>query len=337
MTPLPRERRLALAALAGRAPSPHNIQPARWRFGDGTVELREVPSRWLDVGDPTGRDNRIALGMAWEGMALALSREGLGLDTDAVAPPSYPPPSDAPRLVAHGRLVPAPLDALAAMLDVRRSWRGDFPPADAARLAALDACLARHADVALALPPTAASALADDYDAAAAQGLADPAFARELHRWMRFSPAHPDWTRDGLAADCMVLSGIEAWGASIALRPRVVRVLSALSLLRAVVGEAGKVRSAARLVAIHAPDDADAFAAGRAWYRFWLDLAATGFAAVPMSALVDSPAHARKLLAAWPLPPGRKLVNLMRVGPAPAGGIPASARLPAAELLLDAD
>ena len=56
---------------------------------------------------------------------------------------------------------------------------------------------------------------------------------------------------------------------------------------------------------------------------------------VPMSALSDSPAYAHELLAAYPLPAGRELVNVMRLGPKPIGVIARSARLPADELLLD--
>jgi len=37
----PREAQLALVASASRAPSPHNTQPARWRFAGDRIELHE--------------------------------------------------------------------------------------------------------------------------------------------------------------------------------------------------------------------------------------------------------------------------------------------------------
>jgi len=174
--------------------------------------------------------------------------------------------------------------------------------------------------------------VANWYDAAAAAGLDDPRFAAELYNWMRFTRTDPGWQRDGLATDCLALSGFEAWGASLALKPAVVKWLARASLTPLLVSEAAKVKSAARLVLLHHAQDEPAFDAGRAWYRFWLALTLAGWVGVPMSALGDSPAHQAALLAAAPLPPGRRLLNVMRLGPADVAA--RSARLPAAELLL---
>jgi hypothetical protein len=78
----------------------------------------------------------------------------------------------------------------------------------------------------------------------------------------------------------------------------------------------------------------DPFAAGRAWYRFWLALTARGLAAVPMSSLADEPASRMRLMKAFPQPEGQVLLNAMRVGLMPAA-VPVSARLPVEELLID--
>src|SRR5690606_31692324 len=75
-----RETQLRLIDEANRAPSIHNVQPALWRFGYGEVELYGNNSRWLAVSDPTGHDDRVSLGAALEGMAIALSRLGIGLE-----------------------------------------------------------------------------------------------------------------------------------------------------------------------------------------------------------------------------------------------------------------
>ncbi len=173
-----------------------------------------------------------------------------------------------------------------------------------------------------------------EYDAAAAAGLRDPAFAKELYAWMRFSPRHPDWSRDGLAADCLSLSPLEAWGGQIAMRPGVVWALAALGLAGLLVSEAAKVRSASALALLFAPRSENPFATGRVFYRFWLDLAASGFSAVPMSALADSPEHSRRLVAAHAPGKDAALINIFRVGPTPEPPPAESARLPAEELLL---
>lgn len=333
---LNREQQLALVALAARAPSPHNIQPARWRFAQNTLELWEDTERWLSVGDASGRDNRISLGMAWEGMAIALSGEGLQLEIETCATHEYPASQTRIRLVTLGRLLPeVSPDPLLSVLDSRRTFRGRFQPADEQHLLNLELCLAAHKDIAFTLPKSASVQLADWYDLAAAEGLDNPAFAKELYSWMRFSAQSEDWSRDGLSTECMSLSGFEAWAAFIALKPSVVSLLATLSLTRFLVSEADKVKTATSLIAIHARADADAFDIGRAWYRFWLALDAAGFAGVPMSALSDSATYSKKLLDAWPLPPGQRLINVMRLGPLPSEGIARSARLPTTELLLE--
>ena len=331
---LSREQFTQLALKASRAPSPHNIQPARWKMSPTTVELHEDASRWLSVGDPTGRDNRISLGMAWEGMSLALSELGCALNDCSLTNMTYPP-STAQRLVAQSTLQSCNVvDPLAAYLEVRRSYRGVFSKADANTRLLIENCATAHGNIATALPENCSAAIANWYDEATVEGLSEPAFARELYRWMRFSPQHGNWHRDGLSAECMALSKIEGLGASVALRPGVVRALTTLGLLKSMVSEATKVKSAAAIVLIHASPDQDDFVAGRAWYRFWLQLAQLGIVGVPMSALTDSPRHAQQVLSAYSIPSGHRLISCMRLGKSAEIAPARSARLPATELLL---
>ena len=80
--PMPtREEQFAIVAEASRAPSVHNVQPARWRFMPGAVLLLEDVRRRLPDADPSGHDTLVSLGAAWEGMRIALSLRGLELDT----------------------------------------------------------------------------------------------------------------------------------------------------------------------------------------------------------------------------------------------------------------
>lgn len=321
---------------AARAPSPHNAQPARWRLSGTRVELHADTARWLAAGDASGRDDLVSLGMAWEAMALTLSDAGLGLSAPHLEELRGPPAAGAAvRLVAAAEVTDGAVpDPLARWQTVRRCYRGSFSPCLAGADAHLDACLAEHTDVAAPIAQHLHKNVARWYDAAVVEGLRNVDVAQELFHWMRFSQEDPRWSRDGLAADCLMLSGIEAWGASWLMRPRVLHLLDKVGLLGLVVAERDKVMSATRLVAIHAAHDESPFHCGRRWYRFWLALTVAGFSAVPMSALVDSSTHTAALLAAQPLPPGRRLINLMRVGPTPREHAPRSARLPVPELML---
>jgi len=53
MTAPGRETLLAALALAVHAPSVHNTQPWRWRFGRRSVHLYADPLRWLPANGET--------------------------------------------------------------------------------------------------------------------------------------------------------------------------------------------------------------------------------------------------------------------------------------------
>lgn len=322
-------------AAAARAPSPHNVQPARWRCAADGIEQFEDTARWLSVGDPCGRDNRISLGMAWEALALAMSAEGLGLAEPTLAPAPYPPPANDVRLVASAaRRDGVEADPLARWQSQRRSWRGRFPAADATQQQRLDGIISAHGEVALRIPDGQTEAIATLHGDATLALLDDPAFADELYRWVRFAGFGRRWHRDGLSTACLDMPLPVGWGANLAMRPRVQRLLARAGLLGGLVSERTQTLSATALALIHAGPGDDSFDTGRRWYRFWLALTAAGFAALPMSAVVDQPDARRALLERIALPAGRQPTGLMRIGPAPVGPVPASARLPLDELLL---
>src|SRR5262245_20228923 len=119
---------------ARRAPSVHNIQPARWALlGPEVLALRADPRRRLPIADPTGHDVRVSLGAAWEGMALALSRRGF-----SAAPPNLRVDGQGPfeaRLVLERGGAPDPLAGAVAR---RAAYRGTFARTAAAALSALE-------------------------------------------------------------------------------------------------------------------------------------------------------------------------------------------------------
>lgn len=322
----------ALAAEAARAPTVHNVQPARWRFGaDGAVTLFRDAARELPVADPAGRDVRVSLGAAWEGMSLALSRHGLGLSDPAMLDGALIEGGLA--IVAEGRIAKgAAEDPLASYVEARRSFRGRFDPVPADVLRRLEGVGGE--DARCVTDPAAIRAAAGLYDHAAWGFVGRPEYHAELHRWMRLSPSHPDWARDGLNADCMALSGVERAAASVLLRPRVFGVLRRLRLAKPVISESAQTRSASALLLFTPARSLSDFDVGRRFYRLWLEVAALDLAMVPMSALSDSPEARERLCREHGVPEGRRLANVLRVGRVPAGGAARSPRLPVDELLV---
>jgi nitroreductase len=322
----------ALAAEAARAPTVHNVQPARWRFGpEGAVTLLRAVGRELPVADPAGHDLRVSLGAAWEGMAIALSRRGMGLAEPAGVEGAREEGGLLP--VAESVIVEGTgEDPLAAQVEARRSFRGRFDPVPADVLRRLEGV--GGDDARYVTDPAAIRAAAELYDDAAWGFVGRPEYHAELHRWMRLSPSHPDWARDGLNADCMALSGVERAAASVLLRPGVFGVLRRLGLAKPVISEAAQTRSASALLLFTPARDMSDFDVGRRFYRLWLEVTALGLAMVPMSALADSPEARERLCREHRVPASRRLANVLRVGRVPVGGAARSPRLPVEELLV---
>ena len=326
---------LELVAEASRAPSAHNTQPARWRFtADGFAWLFEDPSRRLVVGDPTGRDQMVALGAAFEGMNLALSRRGLALSEPQPASAADTGPAGL-RLVARATVQRGPgADLLADQVVRRGTYRGRFAATSTEALATLRAVVDRTAEIILVVDPGTIRSLAREADRASAAAVAQRPYQTELHRWIRFDHRDPNWTRDGLTADCLGWSTLERVAARGLFRPGPFAFLARLGLHRALIAEAGRIATAAALAIVTRPRGALDLAAGRRLYRFWLEITARGFAAQPMSSLVDDPASVARVRALAGVSHAVELVNVLAVGTAAPDWRAVSARLPPQELLV---
>ena len=323
---------------ASLAPSVHNVQPARWRFGvGGWVVCLHAVERALPCGDPAGRDVRVSIGAAVETMALTCTMLGWRLEThgrsdDGSDPPwgmKLGPVPPGLRPVALLRIVEgAARDPLVDEIARRKSWRGRFVGDASARLAALT-----HEDL-FVIPRQQLGEIARWHDEATWHFERRPDYHAELWQWLRLSPAHPDWWRDGLNAEALVLSPLERRAAGILLRPGIFSVLGRLGLARALVSEAAAVRSASAALAFAPPASLDDHAIGRRFCRAWLTATQAGLALAPMSALADWEETRTRVAALARIPGDRRVVNVFRAGLPPADPQPERARLPELELIV---
>ena len=325
-----REIQLALVAEAAQSPSVHNVQPARWRFAGDTLLLFEDVRRRLPAGDPSGRDTGVSLGAASEGMAIALSARGWNLTEimpDAgIAVPDHLRVARAFRLVAGAKI-----DLLHAQLGKRYSHRGAFAKATVADHKAAEDLA--NDDLAVITDDHRLPIIGRVYDAASLRFFRDDAFRAELLSWMRLSPRHPQWAIDGLNADAMAMSRIEAVGAGMVLGPRAFPVFDRLGLAGPLTGEAARVTASAGVLVLHRADDEDPFATGRAFYRHWLGVVAAGFQGAVMAALADDAQAQATLAALAQVPKGRRIVTTLRIGRM-TGEPPKRARLEVDDLLV---
>ncbi len=319
----------ALVAEANLAPSVHNVQPTRWRLEpNGEVLLFDDPSRRLTFGDPTGRDAAVSHGAALEGFALACAARGLGVRVQAPPIVSAADPTTVARLSLETGAAPDPLRPL---VPTRRTYRGAFRPGgDAGRLEALTA----EGDVVLATASSAIARLAELNDEASLRTFRDAAFRAELVSWMRLSRAHPRWALDGLNAEAMRMSGVEAAAAGFVLRPGVFETLDRLGVAGALVAEAKVVRSAQAVALFHRPEGEPPLVTGRRFHRLWLGFTAAGVSAAPMAVLADD-ADARATIAReFGVPAGRRLITAFRLGVAPPLDLGPKPRLPVEALIV---
>ncbi len=320
-----------LVAQARLAPSVHNIQPTRFSLEDGAILLHGDPDRRLPAADSTGHDVRLSHGAALEGLALALSENGLAIAEARIGRADKAGPI-ARITVAAASGAP---DPLGEQIPLRASWRGGFLPPDAATRAALQRLSTAAPDLLLVQEHAAVQRIAALADRAGLFFLRDPDHRSELLSWMRLSKRHPGYRCDGLNAEAMALSRIEALGAGIVLGPAF-PWLDRIGFAAALTSEAGKASSAAAMALFHRPNGEDPLLTGRAFYRAWLAMAREGLAGCPVSVLVDWPETRAALSQAHQMPAGRRLVNVFRIGVPLVSQTVRHARLPVDELILPA-
>jgi nitroreductase len=330
------ETQLALMSEASRAPSVHNVQPAIWAFvpEKNQVLLYADPSRRLPVGDAGGNDNRMSLGAAFEGMKIAFSRHGLALSEPKLSAKGRAF-TQLNELVASAKISDTgKIDPLAAFVFSRASYRGKFAPSTSKKRTELKRRLSRIENVLIVSDKMKVRELVEMGDDATAKFMGDPAYAKELFKWLRLSPKHPGWNRDGLNAEALALSRAERPLASLLMRPEVFGPLAKVGMGKFIIAESPQGVTADALLVLTAPRREDPFETGRCFYRMWLEACAAGYSLCPISALADSKDSASKITKMLAVNPEHRLVNVFRAGIRPKSlPLKLSPRLPAAELL----
>jgi len=314
-----------LVANAALSPNVHNIQPTRWRQVHAqTLALLAAPDRSLPVGDPTGRDATASHGAAAEGMIIAASLYGIALGI------SEPERGEVARLSVIGT---ANADPLAPYLTRRRTYRGAFDQTRKSeaghRLATLS-----HPDIRLITDETQINLIARLADQATLRAFRNRPYRDELTSWMRVTPRHPAWHRDGLNAAAMAMPIPVALAAGAVLSHPMFDILDALKLAGPLTAEAAATRSASGLVVLFQDRTAEPFQTGRDWHRLWLELTARGLACGVLTILGDDPQASAQMSRQLDLGKDQRVVTVLRVGMVDEGRLPSPARLPVHELIL---
>lgn len=310
------ETRRAIVARANLAPSVHNTQPARWRFeDDGTIMVLADETRFLAVGDPSGRDAALSCGTAVEGTIMALGDHGFSTthveDIWQVGPVTG-------GLRPAARIVPGEdgkPSELSDAVDARFTWRGRFEPANDSMRKDLTTWATARDDVALAASRADLEMLAALNDETSLAFFRRDDYRGELLHWMRLTRSHPDYDLDGLNLDALHMGPLEGRAARRMLgTPALFRLLDLAHVAAPMMAERGRTLSATAIALFHRPMEEAPVETGRVFYRMWLELARMGYAAWPMAVLADDPDSAAACAERFGIGEDRRLVNLLRVG-----------------------
>lgn len=323
---------------ANLAPSLYNTQPARWRFSpDGTVQVYEDLSRRLTVADPTGRLARMAVGAAFEGLNIALSKTGLSLSLLHLDPPGKEPAGDNPslRLVASALITQgAARDALAAYVYERHTFRGEFEAVDPEARDAL-AGLMRHLGDVIALVESAEiQDIAREYQQYREELKQRTGYQAEFYRWMSWTQREAQRRHDGLNIRDMAPPRLPRFIRSQLLRTLARTTLESLGVVPQMYNEVRSIASASAIGVLTGPRDEDAFLSGQRFYRVWLEMCRAGYALCPMVAATDTAGGLSAMRNRFQIPDDRQVTSLFRVGKVAAGTAYHRQRLPVRELLV---
>lgn len=203
--------------IAGRAPSAHNTQP--WHpvpdIQDGLchgIVLRVHRQRTMPAGDPHHRDLALSLGAWVESLSIASAAQGWQMTVGDVC-------GEGPSLqipITWNHSVDTPTAHTVQEVMTRRVYRGRLTGGwtqliNAASEAGLTG-LSTQDDAGHAADPGDTQLTSIDsvhgraLEVAAGRHLtASAELITELLEWLRLDPRHPDYHRDGLSAQCLLL------------------------------------------------------------------------------------------------------------------------------------
>jgi hypothetical protein len=183
-----------LIRYATLAANGHNTQPWRFCVRSDAIDLLPDDTRRTPVVDPDDHHLFVSLGCAAENLAIAANAGGrpgeieIGANAGAGARFVF-----SPGAARH--------DPLLEAIPIRQSTRADY---DGRAVSAADLAMLAHAaampgvGLVLVTERSLIDRLRDLVVAGNTAQLADPAFVRELKRWLRFNPRSAIATGDGL-------------------------------------------------------------------------------------------------------------------------------------------
>jgi hypothetical protein len=317
----PRDLLRELLRCATLAPSSHNTQCWKFAVQGPAITLLPDLSRRCPAVDPDNHHLWVSLGCAAENLAQAALAHGLHAEA------RY----DATLGAVQVALAPTAAQAtpLFQAIAARQCTRGDYDgqPLSSEALKLLErAGTSSGVHVLLLTERPALERVLDHVVLGNTAQLADPAFMRELKRWVRFNGRDAVRTRDGLFSLCSGSPVIPTWLGDLAFDWFFTTQGENDKIARQVRNSAG--------IAVFVGDEADPahwLEVGRAYERFALQATALGIRNAFLNQAVEVAAVRPPFAAALGLP-GRRPDLVVRFGRGPT--LPPSLRRPVESVMV---
>lgn len=320
-TGLPTAPRLTdFVRYATLAANSHNTQPWRFELVESAVTIRPDFSRRTPAVDPDDHHLFVSLGCAAENFLVAAAANGRPGES-VFASES---PTEVRVDLGRGR---ATDETLAEAIPKRQSTRSDFDghKLDPVELSSLEAAATLPGVEVRLIPDRTGIEQVLEFVVAANRSLMEnPAFVRELERWIRFSPSAALQTGDGLFTACSGNPVMPEWIGRFFFR-------RAFRINRENDRYARQLRSSSAVAVFVAERDGSAgwIQAGRSFQRFALQATTLGLRLAHISQPIEI-APVRREFAAWLGSPDRRPNIVVRIGRAPP--MPMSMRRPVGDV-----
>lgn len=319
-----------------RAPSAHNTQPWTLRYGDQEAEIGWDPAHALPISDPTGRDLRLSLGAFVECCLIVCASAGLRVAFRPDPGPSRigflygtPQPYQTPFTTAdvrargsnRGPYLPGRLDDGVIKEVIRHAFTGE-PPLLPGAGAGGDGRFARAGSAGswaggaggAGVWRVACRELVGLLHDADRHQFGDPRVTGELREWLRLTPRHPRYRQDGLTDRALSLSRAEALGLRAVLSRPAYPLLRPIGLPKVLADSSrGLLDYDGEVLVLVGPVE-DQVTMGRVLMRQWLALSGLGYAAHPLSQVIDCADTRAGLARLLGVADPARLLSVARVG-----------------------
>lgn len=261
------------------APSAHNTQPWRFRVGNNTLGVFVDWERHLEVSDPTQRELYISLGCAILNARVAAAHREFGTQI-TYFPNGKGEDQPVAQLTFSSGNADSHLASLFPSIAKRRTNRAVYSAEPLSREEREALTAAQHPNVVLVEDRSQITAVAAVSGEATAKVLAQPAFKRELSRWVRNS-----FTRkpDGMPGYAMGMPAAMSLVAPVMVKVAPIHKQEAPKIQK-------QIESASAVAIITTASDTPEnwLEAGQLLEQLWLEATAAGLVAAPVAAAIEA-------------------------------------------------